>query len=323
MASALEKALEKFRAVRVGPRGDGAVRELAALIQAPQIHALVLKPAAELVLAWEERSLLDALAKAIETLMGAEAIKRDPGCMGKTAAITTLVEMGSEHEALMLRGIRYKQVEPSHAKSIDTAANFRGLCGLGLVKMRYRAPVPLLIELLVDEEKDARVYAAMALGFWPGPESAAVLRLKALIGDESSEVIGEVLLALLRIDPREQLEFVEQFLEDSSSAIVEAAALALGQSHCAEALAKMIAAAQGHRGSAIGATLLMAIAMLRNEEAIAYLIGVVGSPETDRAIEALDALAMFKHDAKVVERIRAAMGNRRAVMKVFDEVFGR
>ncbi len=319
----LEKQLDRFRTVRAGPRSDAAIRELAALIQAPQPHAIILKPVADLALAWEAKELLDPLANAIATLMGPEAAKRDPGCMGKIAALTTLIELGSEHAELMLRGITYKQKEPTHGGSIDTAASFRGLCGMGLVKMRYKTPVPLLIDLLADEEKDARVYAAMALGFWPCDESVAVLRLKALLDDESAEVMGEVFLGLLRIDPQQQLAFVLRFMNHEKTAVVEAAALALGQSHCNGAMTALTTTYGHYKGHGIASSLLMAIAMLRHEEAIAFLISVVQTAASDQAIQALDALAMYKHDPKIVDRIREAVGTKHTALKVFQEVFGQ
>ena len=85
--------------------------------------------------------------------------------------------------------------------SVDVAGECRGLAAVGIALTRPGSPEAALariIELLVDETPATRVRAAQALGLWRGPEAAPLLRLKALMGDEVGEVMGEVFLGMLR-----------------------------------------------------------------------------------------------------------------------------
>jgi HEAT repeat protein len=180
----------------------------------------------------------------------------------------------------------------------------------------------MLIDLLADKEAATRVRAAQALGMWRGAEAAAVLRLKAHVGDEAAEVLGEVCASLLRHDARGQLDFVARFLNHGDAGVVEAAALALGESRQGEALGPLIAAWERLGREPMRTSILMAIALLRREESLAWLLARVADARPATALEMLEALRIFRGDEKIVARIAEAARGRKEVAAGFQEMFG-
>ena len=104
---------------------------------------------------------------------------------------------------------------------------------------------------------------------------------------------------------------------------VEAAALALGESRLPGALPYFQEALRGGN-DAIVDTLLLGIALLRSEEALSYLLELVASAPEPRAAEALAALALHRHDAKLVAKAREVVAARRSkrLSKVLEEKMG-
>jgi hypothetical protein len=66
----------------------------------------------------------------------------------------------------------------------------------------------------------------------------------------------------------------------------------------------------------------MAIALLRTEESLAWLLARVKEGRESVAVEAVESLRLYRGNDKVVARIREAVGGREEVEKVFVEVFG-
>ena len=208
--------------------------------------------------------------------------------------------------------------------SKDVAAECRGLAALGLAQTRGGsagpdAAVMLLVDLLADEEAATRVRAAQALGMWPG--AAPVLRLKAHLGDEEAQVTGEVFAALLRHDARVQLAFVAGFLDHEDTRLVEAAALALGESRQPQALPPLTAAFGRLARDPVHTSLLMAIALLRQEESLAWLLAQIPAARPAAAREILEALRLYRGDEKAMARIAQAAGGHSEIARAFDEMF--
>jgi len=120
-----------------------------------------------------------------------DPVKRDPNCMAKGAIARALVNLGCDDVDFYLAGIRYTQLEPVWGGSADTAIDVRCSCALGLVNTRYSRAIQELTTLLHDREARARAGAARAISCGSSREAEAVLRLKVLVGDAESEVIGE------------------------------------------------------------------------------------------------------------------------------------
>ena len=323
-----EDQLAGLRRLRTGESSAQALAELEQLLRTPRAHGLVIKGAAELAHKWEARALIPALVAAAEALapdaLGTEAPKRDPGCEGKEAILRALVDWEAEVPDLYWKAAKWQQRAPMMNGSKDVAAECRGLAALGLAQTRGGtagpdAAVMQLIDLLADEEAATRARAAQALGLWPG--AAPVLRLKAHVGDEEAQVTGEVFAALLRHDVRQQLDFVAGFLDDEDTRLVEAAALALGESRQAQALPHLTAACDRLARDPVRTSLLMAIVLLRQEESLAWLLGQIATARPAAAVEILEALRLYRGDEKAVARIAQAARGRPEAARAFDEMF--
>src|SRR6185436_13465161 len=110
----------------------------------------------------------------------------DKGCHAKQAIAFALYELacvGSEVQEVFLAGIRHVQMEPAWGGSSDTAAELRGTCALGLVRMAYRDVMNELVDLLMDSSHQARIMAARAIAYAGRDEGALLLRMKILAGD--------------------------------------------------------------------------------------------------------------------------------------------
>jgi HEAT repeat protein len=197
-------------------------------------------------------------------------------------------------------------MEPTWGGSVDTAAEVRALAAMGLAQTDYLDALEEILPLLLDPERDARIGALRAIAASGLPGGTLLLRLKALSGDEP-EILGECLAALLRAAPTQSLEFVAKFLDHGDEAVAEAAALALGDSRLESAFAVLRDAFERARALQVRRrTLLLAIALLRRENAIDYLLDRVQNGEGLTSADAVAALAMYEKDPSLQERLAQA-----------------
>ena len=110
--------------------------------------------------------------------------------------------------------------------------------------------------------------------------------------------------------PARSVAFVAQFLEHEEEAVAEAAALALGDSRLESAWPVLRDAAQRPHNRPLRRTLLLALALLRREPAVDYLLELVGTGEPGVAADAEAALAMYEQDPKVQEGLERARRSR-------------
>ncbi|MBN2002337.1 MAG: HEAT repeat domain-containing protein [Anaerolineae bacterium] len=303
----LESQLAALNALRAAPVTNAARDALRKALAGKNSH--VVAAAAEIV-AENELSELEAdLVKAFGGLLRQSA-KADPGCRAKHALADALYHLESAAEDVFLPGARHVQMEPVWGGQADTAAALRGVCGLGLVRMRHRHALIVVADLLADPEPDARIAAARALGYSGDLAAAPLLRFKARSGDERPEVIYECFLALLKLDAETALPFVADFLRCDDPALAESAALALGESRLDGALDVLSAAWEDTFDADRRRILLLAIATLRTEAAIDYLLEIVRGDARSHAAAALEALRMYQSDPAIWRRVtqaRAAM----------------
>src|SRR4051794_1844991 len=165
----------------------------------------------------------------------------DKGCGAKRAIANALYELGCDASEVFLRGIRHVQMEAAWGGPVDTAAELRGLCALGLVRMGYPDVMVELVDLLGDASPQARILAARAIAYAGRDEGALLSRLKVLSGDVAEEVTAECLLALANLARGKALAFVKKYLDSPSPGLAEAAALALGEMRTDAALDVLIA----------------------------------------------------------------------------------
>ena len=160
-----------------------------------------------------------------------DPIKRDPGCRALTAIAAALAAMEAPAAEIFAIGIRHQQWEGSFGLPIDTAAGLR---------------------------------AISALGASGKPEAELLLRFKAALGDEKSDITSECFLNLLHLTPRTAVPYVAAFLESPNEETAEAA--------------------------------LWDLALSRHEAAIACLLAKLESAKSRHATQILEALALYKTD---------------------------
>jgi HEAT repeat protein len=301
-------------------------------LQSPHAHKLlreslhdrsnhVIGRAADLIGETEDNSFVEDLLKAYDRLME-DPLKTDPGCLGKTAIVRTLVALQYDVAEFYRRGIEYQQLEPIWStsndpadKSKDTASELRGTCAAGLVLCASGLEVlNRCAVLLTDRWDDARLGAARAIGMLRQAEGAPLMRLKLLTGDKNPEVIGECCASLLRLDRDEGVPFVVQFLRSLHAEVCVQAALALGASRLPGTFEPLRQAWEHQREPAVRESLLICIGLLRSTEASDFLLSLIESNRFGAAPDAIKALKAFGKSGELRQRIAAAVnttGNER------------
>jgi hypothetical protein len=106
------------------------------------------------------------------------------------------------------------------------------------------------------------------------------------------------------------VEFVAKFLNSGADGMGELAALALGESRLAAAFEVLRAAWERGGASEQRRTLLVAIAMLRSDAALEFLLGRLGSESGPVAADALAGLAFYARDEAVLARVEGIIRER-------------
>jgi HEAT repeat protein len=324
-APAVEESLTQLKTLRTMAPSSPEFRQALTKALGGKINLLAARAATyvgELRLA----DFVPALAEAFKRFMH-EAEKTDKGCPAKTAIAKALVDMevGADADAVYLAGVRHVQREPVWGGSEDSAGELRGYCVLGLALMNHRGVMAEIVDLLVDPHPAARTAAARAVAVTGREEGAWLLRLKLLTGDRSPDALAEAMTALVRLTPRNALPFLARFLDSHDEATRESAALAIGSSRQPAGFELLRQAWDHALGVDARRPLLLALAMLRLEESLAFLLSVVESEDDSQlAADAVDALRLYRHDEAVRAKVKAAAEKRAdaAARRAFAWAFG-
>lgn len=316
----VEATLEQLAAARAQPGAPATRALLREVLAGRSSHAAA--RAAAIAGELEIDALVPDLVAAFQRFMD-NPVKSDPGCAAKAAIAEALYRIGAAEIDLYLQGIHHVQPEPVWGGRADTAMDLRGVCAHALVRVHYHDYLGEIAELLADREAPARRGAAQALAYSEDPAAAPLLRLKALSGDDDPQVLNECLAALLRVARAEAVAFVARFLERPIPADAEAAALALGGSRLPEAFAVLKEWTERCADPSLRRSGLLAIAMLKQDEAIQYLLRMVGAGEPLEARQAIGALAIYRYDETLKAQVEAAVDGRRyaALRAFFKETF--
>jgi HEAT repeat protein len=305
--SRAQLALDALNALEaVAPR----TQQLAVLLKAlNDKHFLVVARAATLagerLLHELSGDLLYAYARFLK-----EPIKRDPGCKAKQAIARALVTLECQDLEFYRAGICYRQLEPAWGRPTDTATDVRCSCAMGLAAAGHPRAVAELTGLLNDNEAIVRSGAARAISCGHPQEAEAVLRFKVHIGDAEPAVIGECFSALLIIEPEHSPQFVAGYLRHEDEALREFAALALGESRLAPALRLLCGAWDDALDCGTRGALIRAAALHRSEAAFAWLLDIIATGSARHAQEAVEALAVYERNSRLIEQIQAAKARR-------------
>ncbi len=295
MARTLEHKLAELRADPTAARVRDALRSQSGiLIAAAAKHV------------GDRGELIDELAGTFERLIG--EIKRDPGCRGKVAIARVLHDLERWEDAVFARGVRCVQIEPGYAESLDTAGELRAICAMAYAHFARPDALDVLAELLADDERNARIGAAKAIGDCGRPDGSALLRFKLLADpDPEPEVLAACFESLLHLG--DHLDFVVRMLDDADER-AEAAALALAQTRDPRAIDPLVTWCQGLTAADRGRVGYLALALLRLEPATVHLLEIVRDASPASALSAAKALATFKDDPALAACLREAAAKR-------------
>ena len=289
--------------------GDRAAK-VAALQRALAGHYRVAAKAARAA----EDALLYELIPALESSFARfldKPLKNDPSCFAKKALARALVALDASNVEFFTAGLRYRQLEPVWGGTADTAADVRASCAMGLVASGYSRALVELTALLNDAEAAARMGAVRAIACGNPREAELLLRSKALAGDAEPQVLGECFTGLLAVEPDESLKFVAAYLTHADEAVRELAALALGESRLDAALAPLKEAwGDVLVGDEFRRALLRAAAAHRSEAAFDWMLTIVAESRVPVALDAVEALAPYNRNAKLAQRLEAALRER-------------
>lgn len=283
--------------------------------------SLLVSKAADIAGGANIQELIPDMISAFDRFM-INGAKTDKNCNAKNSIAKAFIDMEFTGDSVFIDGARYIQMEPVWGGSADTAVQLRCNCAYGLARINHPDAHFVLTDLLVDKEASVRVAAAKALTYLGTPESELLLRLKAMTGDSEFEVISECFTGLMTMIPTHSLNFVARFLQSNDPAILECAALAIGESHAPQAFDVLKGCWDDNISPAIRLSLLLPIALLRTDDAFDFLVKIVRASQSNLAAQALSALRLYAEDERV-KKVREAVlaRNDDAILDRFDQEF--
>lgn len=318
-ADELDERLASLGVLRTLPASDQVRSQLIDALADKQ--NLIVARAADVVAAHRLADLTPQLVHAFTRLLRTG----DKGCTGKTAIAKALEAIDSDEVETFRLGIRHIQLESTWGGRSDVAVELRATCAAALSRLNRSDVLVDLTDLLADREAPARLAAARAIGHCGREEGVLPLRLKLRIDREDDpNVTGECFLALLRISPAKQLDFVAEFLDASDADVREAAALALGESRHPAAFERLLARYESELTNEPKRMLLLALAQTRHPRSLDMLIPIIAGRNTVLGAWAIEALALYRGDDAIRRTIAAAVAERddANLTHLFASVFG-
>ena len=296
----LEAALEQVKALQgLESFEESDVAALRKIVRGK--YSMAIAPATQIIIRHGLTQLvLDLIATFERMLMNGE--KTDPGCKGKWAIANTLYKLEQPDADLFLSGIRHIQNEPVWGGTEDTASQLRSLCALGLVQANYYDVMNELADLLVDPAAEARAGAARAVGYSENPAGIPMLQLKTNISDLEPAVMSECFIALLKLSG-DQAPKVFAALENGTAQIQELAAIALSEARIPDTFAAIKQQWKRTRERELRQSFLLSISILREEDAIAFLLNLVERGNPQDAEDAFIALDIYRQTTEVWQRV--------------------
>jgi len=316
----VEQALDRLTALKNEAGGPAVAAELKAFLK--NRSNLVVAKAAKIAGHVRATELVPELVGGFSRLMENPS-KLDKGCAATTEIVSALYELDYVEPEVYLLGLHHVQMEPSFGPPVDAAAKLRGISAMGLARTRHPAALDEIVSLLVDEWPEARIGAVRAMAVNGGSAGALVLKLKIFTGESEPQVLGECFSGLLEAAPERSLALVAGFIDSEDIAVAEAALLALGSSRLPEALDLLKAKWERTAGGPLRKTVLLAIAMIRSDAAIEFLLALLAECTPTMTKDVMAALAFFRSNETVRSRVESvvAQRNEKSVNEIFRQDF--
>ena len=234
----------------------------------------------------------------------------DKGCAVTIAVARALFNLDHDDADVYLKGMRHVQMEPVWGGSVDTAAELRAICAMGLANTRYPGKLRALVDLLVDREWQARAGAVRALAVAGSETALLLLRFKALSGDREPDVIADCFTGLLSAEGAEAVPFVASFAASKDKEVKDAAILALGASRRADAIEWMIERFQTVADMETRKCILLSLATSRTEAAVGFVLQLIREGSAQISEFAVSAMEINRGDGQIQARIDDALRDR-------------
>jgi hypothetical protein len=307
----LEELIAQVNQFRQAPTAEATIAGLRQILSSK--YSVAIAAAAKLIGESAVSELVPDLVTAFDRLMD-KPLERDIGCTGKFRIAEALYKMGRSEADLFLQGIRHRQMEPVWGGQEDTAPSLRGVCALGLVQMSYPDVMSELADLLADPIPLARAAAARAIAYSGSNQGVPLLRLRVRLGDEP-QVLSDCFTALLALAP-ESVPLVASFLDHANAQTCEMAALALGESRSTAAFERLKHWWLHTTHTDLRKIGLLAIAMLRQNEPLDFLLSLVAEGKSADAQDAVAALSLYQSDIALWQRVIEAAETRGAAASI-------
>ncbi len=298
----IEEKLEQLSLLRNVPKAEAISRLRKALDDRANV---VVAKAAKIGAELEIQDLMPDMVRAFDRLLE-KPVASDPQCWGKNALAIALRDLGYACAEPFVRGLRHIQMEPIWGGRSDTAQVLRAACCAALPQcsdITRDDVLRCLVDAFADESDKVRVDAARSIAHMGGADCALLLRLKARIGDTESHVTGQVFDSLLRLEREAALAFVTEFLDSPDAEVSAEAALAMGSSRLAAALAILKAAWKRERKPVF----LRGISASGLPEAFEFLLDLLQSDREIDASQALDAFALHRDSPEIRKSVEQAI----------------
>ncbi len=234
----------------------------------------------------------------------------DKGCAAMIAIARALVQLDYDGPNIFLAGMRHVQMEGSYGPPIDTAAELREVCAMGLANSAYPHKLREIILLAVDKEWRVRAGAIRAIAVVGNESASLLLRYKMLIGDRDPEVMSDCFASVLQLEGSEGVKLVAGFAKSDNPEIREAAILAIGASRRSDAIDWLIARFPQTADPPGRKCILLALSTSRTETAMEFLLGQIRTATDTTAGLAADALGIHSRDHHLADQIDAALAVR-------------
>jgi HEAT repeat protein len=307
----LEELLTALDQIKGEPNSPEGISTLTRILASR--NSLAIARAAKLAGEKRLNEMIPPLVAAFQPLM-LKPSETDPGCLAKQEIAQALYRLESSDTEVFRQGIHHIQMEPVWGGQEDRAAKLRGICALGLVRANDANVMVELADLLADPESEARIAATRAIAYSGDIAGVPLLRLRLRIGD-IPPVVQECLIALLQLAPNPSLPLARELLYSQARsggviATAEAVALALGESRLPEAWPLLRDWWQQVGQAELRRSGLLAMALLRNDQVMDFLMEVIATGELVDAIDAIAALRIYQSDRGLWGKVCQAVTQR-------------